>query len=61
MLPTCLDIESTPATVLPVNDLVPLAHSHNIQVLVDGAHALGNIDIDLQALNAEYYLSNAHK
>ncbi|KAH3761153.1 pyridoxal phosphate-dependent transferase [Pelomyxa schiedti] len=54
-------IESTPATVLPIAELIQLAHENDIQVLIDGAHALGNVDIDLQALDADYYLTNAHK
>lgn len=55
------DIESTPATVLPIAELISVAHSYGIPVLIDGAHALGNVEIDIQALDADYYLSNAHK
>ena len=55
-------ISAYPAVVLPVRELVELLHSFGIPVVVDGAHALGNIPINLQNLgDPEYYFANAHK
>ena len=48
--------------VLPVRELVELFHSYGIPVVVDGAHAMGNIKVDLQAMgDPEYAFWNVHK
>jgi len=56
-------ISAYPSVVLPVKDLVLLLREHNVPVIVDGAHSLGNIPIDVvNGLgNPEYYFANAHK
>ena len=43
-------ISAYPAVTLPVKQLVELFHSYGIPVVVDGAHALGNVQVDLQAM-----------
>ena len=40
-------VASYPSVILPVRELVELFHQYGIPVVVDGAHALGNIDINL--------------
>jgi len=54
-------IVSTPAVILPVKELIELCHQHGAMVLIDGAHTLGNIPINVAELNADFYLSNGHK
>eukprot|EP00850_Spirogloea_muscicola_P003521 SM000014S00309 [mRNA] locus=s14:658800:661548:+ [translate_table: standard] len=56
-------VTSMPSVVLPLHTLVSMvrAASHGVLVLVDGAHAIGNVDIDLLALGADFYTSNLHK
>jgi selenocysteine lyase/cysteine desulfurase len=56
-------ISAYPSVLLPVKELVALLHAHNIPVVVDGAHALGNIPFNVVADmgDPEYYFANAHK
>lgn len=49
------------AIVLPVADIVGLCRQHNVQVLVDGAHAPGMLDLKLDELGADWYTGNCHK
>jgi len=44
-----------------VEELIALAHATNSLVLIDGAHAPGVLDLNLTALNADFYLGNCHK
>jgi isopenicillin-N epimerase len=54
---------ATSATAIrfPVERLVPLCRARSIEVLVDGAHAPGMIDLDLGSLDADHYAANLHK
>lgn len=54
-------VASTTALVLPVAALVDGAHARGLPVLVDGAHAPGQLDLDLDALGADFYTGNGHK
>jgi isopenicillin-N epimerase len=54
-------ITSQSAVLLPVKKLTEICHSRNIQVLVDGAHALGQLPLDLEYLDPDYYTGNLHK
>jgi len=47
--------------LMPINELIQICHSRGVPVLIDGAHGLGSIPLDLHAINADYYVSNAHK
>ena len=47
--------------VLPAAEIVQFYESKGTPVLVDGAHALGQIPLALDELGASYYVANAHK
>lgn len=54
-------IVSPTAQLLPVAELTRAARAAGVRVFIDGAHALGQTPLDLPALGAEWYASNAHK
>lgn len=48
-------------TVNPVKEMVATAHSHGVPVLVDGAQASPHMRIDVQDLDADFYVFSSHK
>lgn len=48
-------------TVTPLGKIIPAAHALKIPVLVDGAQAIPHQTVDVQALDADFYVFSAHK
>jgi cysteine desulfurase/selenocysteine lyase len=48
-------------TVLPVAEIIAIAHAAGVPVLVDGAQAVPHLRIDVQALDADFYVFSGHK
>ncbi|NJM26188.1 MAG: cysteine desulfurase [Bacteroidia bacterium] len=48
-------------TINPIKEIVALAHNAGAAVLVDGAQAGAHLDIDVQALDCDFYCLSAHK
>jgi isopenicillin-N epimerase len=54
-------VTSGSAVVLPVARIVAACQAAGVPVLIDGAHAPGQIDVDLKAIAADWYTGNCHK
>ncbi|WIA22809.1 hypothetical protein OEZ86_009760 [Tetradesmus obliquus] len=54
-------VTSNTALVLPIKQLVQLCKDRGVPVLIDGAHALGMLPLDLQQLDPDFFVSNCHK
>lgn len=54
-------ITSPTALIFPIREICRRAREAGIMTVIDGAHTLGQIPIDLDALRADVYSANAHK
>jgi len=54
-------ITSPTALVFPAKRLVESCRARGIEVILDGAHAPGQIPLDVREINAHYYTANLHK
>lgn len=48
-------------TVLPIADMIAAAHDAGAVTLIDGAQAVAHMPVDVQALDADFYVFSGHK
>lgn len=48
-------------TVNPVKKMIATAHAHGVPVLIDGAQSIPHMKVDVQSLDADFYVFSGHK
>ncbi len=48
-------------TVNPVEDIVKIAHDHDVPCVVDGAQSAPHVKVDVQKLDCDFYVCSGHK
>ena len=48
-------------TINPIAEMIQLAHVHGAKVMIDGAQSIAHLDIDVQALDIDFFAFSAHK
>ena len=48
-------------TVNPVDEIIRIAHSHGVPVMVDGAQSAPHFAVDVQAMDCDFFAFSGHK
>lgn len=48
-------------TIVPVKQMIDIAHRYGARVLIDGAQAVSHLPVDVQALDCDFYCFSGHK
>ena len=48
-------------TINPVKEIISIAHSHNVPVLIDGAQSVPHISVNVKELDVDFYVFSGHK
>lgn len=54
-------ISNTLGTVNPVKQIIDIAHSHNVPVLIDGAQSVAHTKVNVTDLDADFFVFSGHK
>lgn len=54
-------VSNSLGTINPIADIIRIAHSHGVPVLVDGAQAVSHLTVDVQTLGCDFYCFSGHK
>ena len=54
-------VSNSLGTINPVKEMIEIAHAQDIPVMIDGAQAIHHTPVDVQDLDADFYVFSAHK
>eukprot|EP01084_Bolivina_argentea_P224018 378905_1 len=54
-------ISSRPAVLFDIKSITNVLHKYNILSIIDGAHSIGQIKLNLTDINCDFFVSNGHK
>ncbi|MGD9929808.1 MAG: aminotransferase class V-fold PLP-dependent enzyme [Mangrovibacterium sp.] len=54
-------VSNTLGTINPVKQIIAKAHKSGVKVLVDGAQAVKHLPVDVQDMDADFYVFSSHK
>ena len=54
-------LSNVTGTIVPVKEIVEIAHKKNVPVLVDGCQSAPHIKIDVKDLDCDFYVMSCHK
>ena len=54
-------VSNTLGTINPIEDLIDAAHALDVPVVVDGAQSAPHLPVDVQALDADFFVFSGHK
>lgn len=60
-LVSIVHVSNALGTVNPVKEIIDAAHQHGAVVMIDGAQSSVHLDIDVQALDCDFFAMSAHK
>ena len=60
-LVSVMHVSNVLGTVNPVKEMIAFAHEQGVPVLVDGAQSIPHMPVDVQDLDADFFVFSAHK
>lgn len=60
-LVSVMHISNVLGTVNPIEDIIEIAHGHDIPVLIDAAQSVQHMEVDVQKLDCDFLVFSAHK
>lgn len=57
----CTHVSNVLGTLNPVQDIIRIAHEHDVPVLIDGAQSVPHMPVDVTALDCDFFAFSGHK
>ncbi len=54
-------VYNSTGTINPIEEMIAIAHANGAHILIDGAQAVSHLPVDVQQLDADFYVFSAHK